>query len=143
MNIDTLERLARAATPGNWVYRSYLEPQWSGRTHYVVETEGGLPGNIVSDASEYDATFIAACSPGTILGVVQRVRELEEALREIETRRTPCGTCGRLHEWRANVPEGFVGTWADPIDGHDYRAEKPSLTAQKVLAKRTLSTPTA
>lgn len=74
------------------------------------------------------------CSKCAIAYLLRRVQAAEETLRQIETRRTPCRKCGRPHEWRPGVPEGFVGTWADPIDGHEYEAENPQILAQKYLA---------
>lgn len=79
-DLDALERLARAATPGPWVsdgcdIKSPNEALW-------IYDEGGH--------SEGDARYIAAMNPETTLALIARVRELEGALRRIE-RASSCG----------------------------------------------------
>src|SRR3990167_10528003 len=113
----TLERLAKAATPGTRRPYHYSSPRGARQSWCIGTDDSGLCGIAMNFKTKEDAEFHAACSPDVILALVARVRELEGALQEIETRRTPCEACGKPHEWR-------VGTWADPIDGHDYKAEK-------------------
>jgi hypothetical protein len=76
-----LERLARAATPGPWE----AEHRCHGRTAADDEA-GGLGLEVrgpepATDRGQFargaDAAFIAAAHPGTVLALVERVRELE------------------------------------------------------------------
>lgn len=59
---------------------------------------------------------------------VDRLAELEQALRAIEKDEIPCVTCGRAHLLRSPKTLATYGgmrlqaqTWADPDDGHPYR----------------------
>ena len=67
LNIDELERLALAATPGPWVSdRGWVE---SDSGVGVVEGYDSVP------CEEADADFIAAANPATILALIAIVRE--------------------------------------------------------------------
>lgn len=78
-DLDTLTRLAQAATPGERC-NSYHPP--SGVCH--IMTGQGVLATIAShrfpNKVVEDGDFIAACSPDVILALVARVRKLEEAL---------------------------------------------------------------
>ena len=64
IDLTTLTMLAQAATPGPWIVE---ERRWY---HDTSLTERGIA----------NAAFIVACSPDTILGLVARVRQMEDAL---------------------------------------------------------------
>src|SRR3990167_6439064 len=76
MNLDTLERLAQAATPGPWhtegLHIVSKNRIWICSGHH----DGYQPGVGLSP----EPKFIAACSPDVILALVARVRALTEAL---------------------------------------------------------------
>ena len=78
-----LEELAHSATPGHW----------EGISSYAVLIIDGSP----FDLTDADNAFIAACSPDTILGLVQRVRAYE-TLKEIVQRETDYYDQGSLEE---------------------------------------------
>ena len=90
MNLDTLERLAKAATPGNREFDTVLLPGFEdGRQSVVVlnvvSDDGTRRGVILRHQAEWkpskeDQAFITACSPDVILALVARVRALTEAL---------------------------------------------------------------
>ena len=91
-DLAAIRARCEVATPGPWRYRSWLESQWSGSTHHVVETGVGLPGNVVNDASEQDAAFIAHARED-LPRLLARLEEMRGALTEI--RQSYCGdTCG-------------------------------------------------
>lgn len=70
VDLDKLEQLARAATPGPWEAR--------GGTHQVVAGQGEGRDGVVATAREYsDVDFIAAANPAAVLELVQRLRAAE------------------------------------------------------------------
>lgn len=74
-NIDELERLAKAATPGPWCDRGFgsIQPEIGGSLVAVTVTKGGcLPGYVEN------AAFIAAANPAAILALIAEVRALRE-----------------------------------------------------------------
>lgn len=85
LNLNTLESVARAATPGPWRHETdeygerYKVASWA----YEDETPG-----ICGDYSrkswplcEADATFIATLNPQTVLALVEATRGLVEAVK--------------------------------------------------------------
>lgn len=81
IDLDDLERKARAATTGPW--------SWDDKDGYIVDPGGlvafGEPtheGNHRIEISDENATHIAANSPPVTLALIARIRELEGALRE-------------------------------------------------------------
>ena len=110
-DLDTLTRLAQAATPGERC-NSYHPP--SGVCH--IMTGQGVLATIAShrfpNKVVEDGDFIAACSPDVILALVARVRKLEEALelckvqkkeghmtsKEIKHSMPDCPRCGELEK---------------------------------------------
>ena len=81
IDLDKLERMAKAATPGKWTWRqvgSFSTPGcaifWpdtsKGGVHYRrLDSGGGM--------LEADANFIAAANPPAVLELVRRLREAE------------------------------------------------------------------
>ena len=75
MNLDTLESLAKAATPGPWSCFT-----WSNGVSYV---RGGPYMNSITTAENNklpDHYFIAAANPATILAMIALLRQAKEAL---------------------------------------------------------------
>ena len=76
LNLDDLEAIARAATPG----------PWHQGAHYIGA--GGEPYDpeaVVGQASILcDAEHIAAFDPPTVRALITRIREAETRLREAE-----------------------------------------------------------
>ena len=74
MNFSGLEKLAKAATSGPWetnpadVLSEELEVTASN--HFVS----------ICDAAPYDALYIAAANPQTILAMIEVIKEMAEAL---------------------------------------------------------------
>ena len=73
MDLDELERLARAATPGPWRYEPH-GMTWAGDTWLQAE---GLDGN-----AEANALYFAAIAPEVVLYLIECVRasQLREQL---------------------------------------------------------------
>lgn len=74
-----IAELARKATPGPW----FTDDPWivatrdaAGAIEYLAATNDLDTGN---DQQERDAAFIAACDPQTILALLDRIAELEDA----------------------------------------------------------------
>jgi hypothetical protein len=80
VDLDKLEQLARATTPGPWEARHL----GYGHSHEVVRLPSGAPddgGDIVATMWEKrDAAFIAAANPAAVLELVQRLRAAEVPL---------------------------------------------------------------
>lgn|SRR3990167_412659 len=81
LDLDQLERLAKAATPGPWKH----EP---GR--HLIDVTSADSSELICRCSSYpppvmasNALFIAACSPDVILALVARVREAETKLANL------------------------------------------------------------
>lgn len=86
IDLDELERLAKAATPGPWRW-------WTSCSFRRLSSDAtGLDGDVlhavthvdgVADVIGTEATkeFIAAANPSTVLALVERLREAENALR--------------------------------------------------------------
>jgi len=91
VDLDKLEALARAATSGPWclciedgkcwgVYQGSKDGDWSSMVdaERIVETDSGVyPPDMPT------AAYIAACSPSTILALIERLRRLESAIEAI------------------------------------------------------------
>ena len=91
LDLNELERRAKAATPGKWTWKqigSFNTPGcavfWpdtsKGGVHYRRLDSGG--GMI-----EADANFIAAANPAVVLELVRRLREAEARVAELEAER--------------------------------------------------------
>ncbi len=78
IDLDELERLALAATPGDWTVTdggdaSNVRGIKAGK-RFVVDTGCGCCQ--VADFKGEDAAFIAAASPSTMLALIALVREV-------------------------------------------------------------------
>ena len=76
-DIDELERLAEAATPGPWCDRGFggIQPESGGSLVAVTVTKGGCLPDYVENSA-----YIAAANPTAILELVAEVRRLQTAL---------------------------------------------------------------
>lgn len=90
-DLDEIERLARAATPGKWVWwtscsyrrlmaESITPPYTRGVIEPCVQRSDGHPDCIVS---EEDRWFMEAANPAAILTLIARLRAAEKALGNI------------------------------------------------------------
>ena len=78
-DLDKLEALAKAATPGEWRVSNHRQ---SSRAIQTVKNDyevASVPLNKFTDnrRREADADFIAAANPSTILALVAHIRQLE------------------------------------------------------------------
>lgn len=71
MNLDELEKLAQAATPGPW---SYIRDIVIGDRSKILES--------LNDSVD-DARFVAAANPATIIEMIAEIRELRSVLSEL------------------------------------------------------------
>lgn len=83
-DLEELRRLANAATTGPWKAIQSA----NGERRFVCETATGLD-LFVADCSMLDegkgnATFVAAANPQTVLSLLDRIKELEAAIVELQ-----------------------------------------------------------
>jgi len=74
MNINELEKLAKAATPGPWKWY-----RWTDGYNHVVEDDGTSVTSVRYGGLD-DSKYIAAANPQTILAMIELLREMGEAL---------------------------------------------------------------
>lgn len=89
VDLQAWERLARAATPGNWHVAGWRDPADALKAvHVAVYTDiapapsrvravalCGVEGGTLDAQSRADAEFIAACSPERILGLIAAAQQ--------------------------------------------------------------------
>ena len=77
IDIDKLEQLATAATPGPWEASAYGSVHPTGRSGSIVTalTKSGM-----HDGWAQNAPFIAAADPATVLSLIAEVRALRTKL---------------------------------------------------------------
>lgn len=135
-DLDKLEALAKAATPGEWVTRYP-----SHTVVMAVTPDGTYQGEVARTVSgslnaqrEANAAFIAAANPATILDLIASARRDAE---EIERLRA---FAGRMIEL---VGTAFYDGFRDAIDRekwddcYDYAAVKGSDYARDAVQKLT------
>ena len=101
MNIERLEELARAATPGPW----FVHPTLGHAVATVSKTRICADGIPQADPHS-DAAYIAACDPSTILKLTAAgtaATELVAVLSEYGT--FPPGVLAKLNALRAALEE--------------------------------------
>ena len=91
LQLEELERLAKAATQGEWRY--YKPPGYAFDQVYAIGKDGSripiVDCDVLNDAQLGNSEFIAAANPQTILTLLSMIREaknegLEEAARRME-----------------------------------------------------------
>ncbi len=96
IGLDEIERLARAATPGEWSVGT-LRPRSCGMewvsspdmshiadcSEAVALTEWGLCGRVEPEQIEANAAYIAAANPAAILALIARLRAAEAGIGEL------------------------------------------------------------
>jgi hypothetical protein len=86
IDLDKLEALAKAATPGPWE----TIPTCENIVRVPFDGARGLEGLSVADCrTDPVAAFIASANPATILALIERSRELEEREKENLKRHAP------------------------------------------------------
>jgi hypothetical protein len=87
LDLDEIEKLARAATPGPWRWYKYgiLASGPSGETRSIVSWDYAWGEQ--EDCNEADdKPFIVAANPAAILALIARLRAAEAAITEAEER---------------------------------------------------------
>lgn len=80
LNLDVLEAIARAAAPGPWVRATSGTRSWA----LVLSASGTADEYRVSQsADDDDAEHIATFDPPTVLALITRLREAEQAMTEL------------------------------------------------------------
>lgn len=83
-DLDDLERLAKAATPGPWT----TKPDDDARKHLLCTETGAWFGRVeASPRNAADAAFIAAANPAVVLELVRRMRAAEGIVRDLSAKR--------------------------------------------------------
>jgi hypothetical protein len=115
LDLDALQKLAEAATPGPWEC-----PQFRDHPQLFIYKSGGMRRQVARALSEQtsDAAFIAAANPQTVLALIaaaRRLARLESALEFL------AGDSDLFDLWReddgfhAETPHGFHGVTASSI----------------------------
>ena len=81
LDLDRLEELAKAATPGPWKFSPWHIEEGPSA---VRKDDYGFVCNTDCDST---AAYIAACSPDAILSVIARVRGLEACVEAADAMR--------------------------------------------------------
>lgn len=99
LDLDALERVAQAATPGPWITHEmdsiFVGNQADGRTSglwEIVHMSGGALGDLTDDSAAQhraDAAHIAAFDPPTVLALIEKIRDA--AAHDAEVRRQALG----------------------------------------------------
>jgi hypothetical protein len=90
--LDKLEKLAKAATPGPWAYEEISEPGFRAPADYeakdfAITDENRMCPAIVwehGDHGKNDAAYIAAAHPQTVLDLIAACRERDALLKVVE-----------------------------------------------------------
>jgi hypothetical protein len=90
--LDELEKLAKAATPGPWAYEEISEPGFRAPADYeakdfAITDENRVCPAIVwehGDHGKNDAAYIAAVHPQTVLTFIAACRERDALLETLE-----------------------------------------------------------
>lgn len=111
IDLEELERLAKAATPGPWEASDYGSYDGQSEAWYVDTTskqadiysdEGGIAANHWdADRGKHDMQFVAAANPATILALTAEVRRLRAALS------TPIAMKMKWSPMSENMVDGF------------------------------------
>lgn len=96
IDLDTLERIAKAATQGQWWIDSHGHQCVMFSTCkpvFITDSEAmGEPvrhhdtGNLSSWPNDNDATYIATMCPEMALSLVERIRQLEKQVHNLQLR---------------------------------------------------------
>ncbi len=98
MNINELEQLAKAATPGPWHSPGLGEVHDDNNNCVIVDVcwreEGEFIENSVGNGTQLDADYIAAANPSAIIELIAAYREAVAAIRNtlngVDTSRRDC-----------------------------------------------------
>ena len=122
---EELERLARAATPGPWVWEhgELFNPEIREQHRRVIGSEP-YEGQWIDDEGP-DAAFIAAANPATVLALLSANREMREALRPFSALADMVG-----ESWTDETP-AFVGADGVTITIGQLRKARSALTTQR------------
>ena len=111
LNLDDLEAVARAATPGPWEAEPYLYMADDDRVRVTSPSDGPL-FNLAEGVEPVNASHIAAFDPPTVLALITRIREAErhnvQLLREAVKRE------GRVRRAEGAIAEALNH---DPLHG--------------------------
>ena len=111
LNLDDLEAVARAATPGPWEAEPYLYTADDDRVRVTSPSDGPL-FNLAEGVEPVNASHIAAFDPPTVLALITRIREAErhnvQLLREAVKRE------GRVRRAEGAIAEALNH---DPLHG--------------------------
>ena len=94
INIEELERLAKAATPGPWKACGTVE-QIGGDYKDIIPTSVSCMaycyGGSADRAEDKDLIFIAAANPFVVLSLIDRLKKAESELERERMRLAACG----------------------------------------------------
>jgi len=128
MNIDELEKIARAATEGPWEVEVDPPLYDCGETFNVTSVGDDVADGVKAE----DAAHIAAFNPQTALELIERMRRAEAAAAEAETLVHLAVTHGSpAHMTKAiHCADAAVKAWQEvsPCSKYDPPGEPSALT---------------
>jgi len=81
IDLDALEAVARAATPGPWEAEPYRYTADDDRVRVTSPSDGHL-FNLAEGVEPVNASHIAAFDPPTVLALIAKLREAEAAIEK-------------------------------------------------------------
>ena len=117
INIEELERLAKAATPGPWKACGTVE-QIGGDYKDIIPTSVSCMaycyGGSADRAEDKDLIFIAAANPSAVISLIDRLKKAEaerDALAAELVELEGQEPVAWLYDWQA--PEGLIKGWVE------------------------------
>ena len=82
MELNELRKTAEAATPGPWTHQPYGDQNQNGDYFggWLLDADGEY---VVADASDRDGAFMAAANPETVLALLSRLEQAEQAVARV------------------------------------------------------------
>ena len=116
MNLNELEAIARAATPGPWQHLPYggqnQNGDYSGGS--IFDADGDY---LLSEVSDAAGAHIATFDPPTVLALIAKLREAEAVIERVRSMLPGSRT------FAESLPRDFAGNlWPRTIDADDVAA---------------------
>ena len=135
-DLDKLEALAKAATPGPWNDSGGSIDDFDAECTMRIEwIANGIPKDGEKDAinANYrsDAAFIAAANPASILDLIASARRDEEEIERLKEALTPSGATKAAYHGEFKFTQ-----YGRDDDGDDYSYETyvPWTTVKEIMA---------
>lgn len=101
-DLDALEAVARAATPGPWTINWETYEYHAGMPDKWASSINGPEASEFADLDSADAEHIAAFDPPTVLALIAEVRRLRESEKQRDDARWAAGIVGDVAREASN-----------------------------------------